>query len=98
MRLQRDGAWACPLCPFKTFQRVAKLKAHMHGQHASRKSGVVSTKQMRVIKAMWNHDVLDKRASDLWAPGAAADAPATYINRSASFLREGARQSPSHGQ
>ena len=89
-----DG-WACPMCPLKVLGSKRRLADHFAALHTIDTGAVPSTKQQRVIAALWNHDQSNAQAAAFFnAPPPAPPMP-MYIKRSADVLNEFMRRSPS---
>lgn len=66
--LRRDGRLSeqdqvCPLCPFRRFERRARLVHHLRAHHTASRQFVCSgTKQVRVVAALFDDDSLTGRS------------------------------------
>ena len=75
--MQRNRERRCPLCPFRVFNRPARLSDHIRVYHAERRQCVCSgTKQLKIVCALFDSDQIASRTSSC------------YIARSAEILRE----------
>jgi hypothetical protein len=95
---KRGGQLFCPMCPFRSFARKETLPAHVDKCHVHVKNGTPprSTKQRRVMEALWNDDQM-KRAAAAVFQQAADPVPQenNYLRRSAKVLEEQLKESPS---
>ena len=66
----------CPFCPFRSFQRHARVREHMEKYHTKERQFVCSgTKQLKIVCALFDHDQL------------AGGSGKSYLRRSADILR-----------
>ena len=88
-----EGQWRCPLCPWKMFETKQKCQEHFDKYHSRPESPVPSTKQLRVMSALWNWDQL-ARAASVATDQAPCPLSDEYLARRASQLRAHMTQSP----
>ena len=75
----KNGEFRCPLCPSRSFNRIARVVQHLQRYHTSTRRYTPSgRKQIRVLKALRDDDLLAKKSR--------CD---RYLERSASILAEG---------
>ena len=74
--MNQKAGGVCPLCPFRRFLRGDRLLRHVELHHVARCQFVCSgTKQMRVVAALYDNDVLTGR-----------ELRSRYLERSASII------------
>jgi hypothetical protein len=71
------GAFPCPACPFRTFDRCSRLTQHLQRYHRKKNQFCCSgTKQLRVALALHDSDMLAQRRRG------------SYLKRSAELLKK----------
>ena len=93
--VQDNGMWFCPMCPCRTFSSKQRLQDHVVSVHSSLDRGTPSTKQQRVMQALWDLDQRDHAAWVLCQSSASPPGTRTYLQRSAKALRAQLQDSPS---
>lgn len=54
-----DGAWRCPLCPFRSFQAPYRVKDHIKKYHTEKTRYCPSgTRQLTIVQALHDNDQL----------------------------------------
>lgn len=73
---KRNGEFPCPACPFRSFDRCCRVVQHLRKYHTSKNQYCCSgTKQVRVILALHDYDMIAQKPSG------------SYLKRSAALLR-----------
>ena len=88
-----DGFWHCPFCATKVFQRLVYFTDHVSKAHINTDRGVSSSKQQRIMVALWNWAVMRTSINNVFAGPDPSETQ--YIQRSAKIIREQLQLSPS---
>jgi hypothetical protein len=93
--VKRRGLWACPMCPSRIFQRKQQLQMHVGKYHCEPQSGTMSSKQERVMAALWNDAQIKSTYRALVLGKTEIKEGNTYVERSARLILEQVSDSPS---
>ena len=83
--------WICPMCPTWSCEdedHLDRLAEHMMEHHAELKHGTRSTKQCRVMAALYNYNEIKKAAQQIIAPVAGPFQQKHYLYESAQIMKQ----------
>ena len=90
-----DGAWVCPPCALKSFTRKEDVLRHYDRTRYRVVNGTLSTKQQRLIQALWFQSERKLARSQLFGERGAQTGERRYLYTSAQCMLDQLRRSPS---
>ena len=90
-----DGAWVCPACALKSSRRKEDWRRHFDRTHCRVVNGTPSTKQQRLIQALWLQSERKLARSQMFGERGAQTDERRYLHSSAQCMLDQLRRSPS---